>query len=115
MEHRGWLDKHFWNTQHVLKTWERREARVRGVCMKELSDWSLWVCEGCEECWVEMDQGPSESGLHPNTDLPFGEHSSRAHIWDRKDTNWLPRRQVALALPHLLLRPWTLILMPHTH
>ena len=56
--------------------------------MKELSDWSLWVREGCEECWVEMDQGPSESGLHPNTALPFGEHSSRAHICDRKkDTN----------------------------
>lgn len=31
-----------------------------------------------------MGQGPSESGLHPNMDLPFEEHSSRVYQQDGK-------------------------------
>ena len=57
-----------------------------------------------------MDEGPSEGGLHPNTDPPVGDHSSRAYLWDRKRTpNGLPRLWLAFALPHLLLRTWAAV------
>lgn len=45
-----------------------------------LLTWSLYASQGCEECGVEMDQGPFESGLHPSMDLLFEEHSSRIYL-----------------------------------
>lgn len=101
--------KHFLVTQHVLKPWEQRQGRGHGLWMKKLWDWPLHSSEGSEGCCMEMDQG-HPIGLHPNTDLPIGRHSSKVYLWDRKDTKF---KTISLALPQLLLRTRIIIIMAH--
>lgn len=79
-------------------------------------DWSLYASEAYEACWVEMGQGPSESGLHPNMDLPFEEHSPRVYPeYGKKDTKRRPRRPSALAWPQLLWRPRMIIIRAYIY
>lgn len=95
----SWFDKHFLNTRRMLRPGEQRKERQHGLRLKELSDQSLHASEGYEECWVEMGQGPSESGLHPNRDLLLRSiHLESTYRMERRALKLAPQATVSPCL-----------------
>lgn len=79
-----WFNKHYLEnptcanaleTKKRKRIWLLQEGTFRLVtaCL-----WGIWGVLGGD------DQGPSERGLYPNTDLPIGKCSSWVYFWDRK-------------------------------